>query len=335
MRRYRREHDKPCPSTIILLAVGGMGLAVLGGACASNGWNPTAGLEQRSKPVSTTESPAAIVGGQPINQDDLFAVFAELSGASALRELALDLEIQRELQARGLAVSESDIESERDRLLQSFGPSEQSQDIARRVLDSRRLGPHRLQALLERNAGLRLLIDPPEQATDAAVLIAHAVRHGPKRRVRLMLLDSAETAAASRRSALDRADRAGVSAAFAETAVESSLDSTAAAGGLLGDVSVADPGLSDVLRREIDRLTPGVVSDILALDSGFALVLVEADVPADGVSVEDARDELAQTIADRTERLAMEALANDLIARADITPLSPGLRWSWRADGTE
>lgn len=330
MRNRPPKYDRHRALHIILFALNWALCSAMVCGCRSSDWNPTAGLQRSEKPVSTTESPAAIIGGRPVTHDDLFPIFAEVAGASTLRELALDMELERELERRELAVGEGEIEQERQRLTASFGLDEQSRDIARRVFASRQLGPHRLAKLLARNAALRLLIDRPAEVTEASIQIAHAVRHGPKRRVRLMLLGSAEAAAAARREVIERSADSGLSPAFAEIAATRSLDQTAATGGLLGDVSTADPGLSDVLRREIDRATIGTIGDIVAVESGFALVLVEADVPADGVSLEASRDELAATITDRTERLAMESLAEDLIARASITPLAPGLRWSWQ-----
>ncbi len=311
-------------------------VVALAAGCGGSGWNPTSGLEGGGKPVSTTESPAAIVGGEPVDRDALFPALAELAGDLALRELALDAEIERELGRRGLAVTDADIERERERLTASYGSDEQGQEIVRQIFDARQLGPHRLPALLRRNAGLRKLIDQPPEATAEAVRTAYAVRHGPKRRVRLALLGSAREAAAARAAILERASSVGASAAFAEVAAARSLDRTAGIGGLLGEVSAADPGLSDVLRREVLRVEPGTVGDIVALNEGFAIVLVEADIPADGTALEDVRGELEASIRERSQRLAMEGLADDLIQRASVTPLAPSLRWSWqRASGRE
>lgn len=300
--------------------------------CSSSGWNPTSGLEASAKPVSTTESPAAIVAGAPVDRAELFPVLAEIAGAAALREVALDREISRELARRGIAVGDAEIDAERERLLATFGAGEEGQEVVRRVLESRALGPHRLGLLLRRNASLRALIEAPGAASDDAVRVAFEVRHGAKRRVRLALIGSSRDAARARSAILERSGEAGVAAAFAEIAAERSIDSTASVGGLLGDISTADPGLSDVLRREIARAEPGRVGDIVALDAGFALVLVEADVPADGTTIESVRDDLVAEIRDRTERLAMESLADELIERAGVTPLAPGLRWSWQLE---
>lgn len=311
-------------------ALGFAVLAMFGTGCGSSGWNPTAGLSDTETVVSTTEGPAAIVAGAPVSAAELVKPLAEIAGADALREVALDREVARELEARGLSITEADIEVERDRLTAAFGDDEQGRELIRRVFESRSLGPHRLRALLERNASLRKLIVAPDAPTDAAIRVAYDVQYGPKRRVRLALLPTVRNASAARREIAARSADVGISAAFAEVAAARSTDSSAAVGGLLGPVSVADPGLSDVLRRSIDQLPIGVVGEIVALNEGFALVLVEADIPAEDTPFDTVRQALAASIAERSERLAMEALAETLIERADITPIDPGLRWSWQ-----
>ncbi|MEL7482787.1 MAG: hypothetical protein AAFN41_00395 [Planctomycetota bacterium] len=265
---------------------------------------------------------------------ELLPVLAEIAGAEALREIALDVELQSELERRGLRVTEADIEAERDRLEAAIAGDdtdrEAGQEIVLRVLASRSLGPQRLAALLRRNASLRMLVDDPLPPTDTSIRIGYDVRYGPKRVVRIALFPSPREAAAARQAVAERAARVGVVPAFATIAVERSTDPSARVGGLLGAISTSDPGVSDVLRREIGRLPVDTVSDIVALDAGFALLLIEEDVSSEDVGYESVRDEIAAEIAERSERLAMEALAEDLIERAEITPVDPSLRWSWQ-----
>ncbi|MEO1536018.1 MAG: hypothetical protein AAFS11_10750 [Planctomycetota bacterium] len=239
---------------------------------------------------------------------ELLPVLAELAGAEALRELALDVELEKELDQQGMRVTEADIEAERERLSAALvgddAASESGQEIVLRVFASRSLGPHRLAALLRRNASLRMLIDAGPPVTDEVIRIGYSVRYGPKRVARIALFSSPREAAAARQTIVQQAERVGVVPAFAAVAMERSTDPSARVGGLLGAISTSDPGLSDVLRREIGRLPLGTFSDIVALDAGFALLLIEEDVSSEDVDYESVRDEIAAEIAERSERLA-------------------------------
>lgn len=315
--------------TAVLVAT----IALVSGGCGSTDWNPTGGLEQ-TEPLRAgdAERPLAIVSGAPVRAADLVPVLAELAGADAMRELALDRELERELADRGIDLTESQIEAERVRLEASIGSGESSQAVTSALLRTRGIGPHRFAALLRRNASLRALVEPPQEVTDDALQVAFEVRHGPKRRVRVASFPTARQAALAKREIVAASGTAGIAAAMSEIASARSIDPTARVGGLLGDVSIADPGLPAELRQAIGAGEVGRLSDIIATDTGFVIVLVESDVPPTGVDVTEVEQELRRAMRIRSERLAMESLAEDLLRRSQITPVHPGLRWSWDAD---
>lgn len=256
-------------------------------------------------------------------------MLGELAGADALREVALDRELERELRSRGISLEDADIDAERERLAKTLGLGELGDELTRQILAARSIGPHRLGALLARNAGLRKLIEPPEPPSEEAVRVAYDVRYGLQRRVRVAVFASSREAARARTDIARAAETAGITAAFAEIAAERSTDRSAPLGGLIGEISVADPGLPAVLRRAVASQAAGALGDIVALDQGFALMLVEREIPARETPIETVESELRSEIAERATRLAMETLAEELIRRASITPLDPALRWSW------
>ena len=298
---------------------------------SSNGPNSDVGSDigwaaSSDNSLDATSRPAAIVAGQPLSRNAIFPILTELAGTAALREASLDIVLEDELRRRGLEVTDELIQTERVRLTQG-GEAEQA--VTREILNRRGLGPTRLARLLRRNASLRLLIEAPSDPTDEAIRVAFEVRYGLKHRVRIALFERAADASA----AIDRiralAETGGLPAAFAEIAGESSIDPSASFGGLLGEISTSDPGLPSTLRRAIDGARTGSMTDIIALDAGFAVALVESRIEAQDIDLEMVRDELAATIRERSARLAMESLAENLLERTEITPIEAGLRWSW------
>jgi hypothetical protein len=299
--------------------------------CAGPGaWNPTEGLDESTGPAGSADRPAAIITESPVDRDELWPLLAELAGAEAVRELAIDRAVAAELLSRGLVLDEALIEAERNLLAQTLGvQADESEELSRLLVQQRRLGPERLGRLLRRNASLRLLVGEGGPLEPAAVRIAYQIRHGERRVVRVSAFARATDAAAAADRIRSRAPEVGLSAAFAEAAVELSQDPTSSFGGLLGEVSVLDPGLPAALRQAVERATPGELGPMVALERGFGLVLVERAVPADSVDFESVRGEIETQMRARRQRLEMEALADQLLTRAGVTVLEPSLRWSW------
>jgi hypothetical protein len=261
-------------------------------------------------------------------------VLAELAGADAVREIALDRELATELVGRSIEVTEEMIEAERVLLSTALSEDQElSEELSRRILARRGLGPERLGRLLRRNAGLRALAGEGEPIDDATLDIAHAVRHGERRVTRVAVFSSASDAGAAAETIRERAGVVGMTAAFAEVAAARSIDPSAPLGGLLGPISVVDPGLPAGLRDSIRATEPGVLGGIVALDRAFALVLVDRVEPGDGSSTAEHRERLRAEVAGRRQRLRMDEIADELIRRASPTPIDPSLRWSWEQFG--
>jgi parvulin-like peptidyl-prolyl isomerase len=223
----------------------------------------------------------------------------------------------------GLSVSQQDIDRERDIILVSLSADE---DEAARLLeglrDRRGLGPVRYEALLQRNAGLRKLIKDQVTVTDAAIEQAYRLQYGPAKRARLLMAESLNEL-----QKLQAQLMAGEP--FAELAAMHSIDPSAAAGGLLPPIRADDTSYPQSIRDAAARLEPGSVSEPLALDGGYALLQVEADIAASDVEFEQIREDLSERVRRQTERALMQQIARELISGADLVVLDPTLNADW------
>jgi parvulin-like peptidyl-prolyl isomerase len=118
---------------------------------------------------------------------------------------------------------------------------------------------------------------------------------------------------------------------FADAAARSSIDSSAARGGLLDPISPLDPTYPAAVGRAFEELGPGEISPVLAVDRGFALVLLEERLPGRDVPRETVEEQLRAEVRLRLERLAMDDLAARLLRGASITVFDRGLERAWRA----
>jgi hypothetical protein len=262
----------------------------------------------------------AAIDGEPVAWSELIPAMAELSGGQALDELALDRRLARELARRGISIGTADIERERGTLLRSLAdvPGADPAALRRR----RGLGPARYDAILRRSASLRALVAPEISVTDEELDRAAAIRSGTRYATRLIVVPT-QAEAASIRERL-RTSGGDITTSFAGEAVLRSADSSATRGGAIGEISPDDPTWPASLRAAIARTPGGTVSDILALDAGFGLVLVEAVTapqPAD-------RDAIGRELRVRKERAAMDRAAKSLSPRAGVSAIEPSLRWS-------
>ncbi len=117
---------------------------------------------------------------------------------------------------------------------------------------------------------------------------------------------------------------------FAEAAMNSSVDASASRGGLLDPFSPEDLTYPIALRQAIQSLPPGErITPTVALDGGYALVLVERKSPSPFVARGGDDALIEQQLRVRKERIAMDQLARRLLDAAGITVFDDSLGWSW------
>ncbi|MCB9840350.1 MAG: peptidyl-prolyl cis-trans isomerase [Phycisphaeraceae bacterium] len=327
-----------------LFLVGAVTLACLVGCAGSAQRDPMSAMSQDTPPPPRPRTsggsadadirPAIVVNGQGVAWDDVWPALAEHSGGAIVAEVVLDTLLQADLARRGLSISPRDIEHERQALTRTIveGVSvsdQQAQILARRVADARALGPHRMEALLRRNAMLRAIARESVAPTEDALRRAYDIEHGRRFVTRLITLPDHRAASDLERS-LRAGDPASLRARFAEAAVARSTDPTGAAGGLLGPISPADSSLPAALRQSVATMTPGSMTPIIALDTGFALAYVESVIEPDAVAFESVRPALEQRVRERMERIEMDVIAREMLASARVSVLDRSLDWGWQ-----
>lgn len=276
---------------------------------------------------------AAIIAGKPLQVAELDAALMEAAGGLVLEEAVLDAAIAGRLALAGVQVLPADIERERLSLVESLrdeagASDEQAGVLLEGVRRSRGLGPVRFEALLRRNAGLRALVGelPPPEAAD--VKRAMAIEFGPRCRARVLTVESPAEANTIRLrlSQVEKPEHLAV--LFAGEAAAHSTDSARNAGGLLVNVSPDEPGVSGALRPALQTLEPGRVSEVLGVERGYSLVLVESRTQGREPTAAE-RTKVEAKLRQRMARVAMDRLAREMLDEAKPIILDASLRWSW------
>ncbi len=326
----------PTPRLLLLT------MAVVAGFCLSAGcrsdddfnWGPT---QERSNSGSNSDRPgnAAAAGplfylrGEPVGYTQgagggIGAAMLDAAGGQAVADLVLEHDLRDRLAERGVDLDDEALDVERRKLLSTLSDDP---DNAARLLaqlrDARGLGDRRFASLLWRNAALRLLIRDDVTIDEPLLRQAYAVNHGPRVQARILTAATLAEARGARR-------RIAAGEAFADVAAELSTDASGPRGGLLPPISPADPTYPRGIREAIANLEPAALTDLLSLDSGYALLQGVRKLPADGVTFEDAKPELERGLRTRLERLRMESLARTLLQKADVVILDPTLAQRWQ-----
>jgi hypothetical protein len=282
-------------------------------------------------PTTAAPRPAAIAGGVPISRDDLWPLLAERAGREVLEEVVLDERLRKLCDQQAITITDADRENEKRTLLATMSRrSGLTPDEAEKsLLDIRRgrgLGPDGFTRLLDRNAKLRRLSAPEVRVTPEEIAQGVERRFGIRYAARVILVKS-EQDAATARAALEQAPDLG--AKFSRIAREKSIDASAASGGVLPDVSASDAAYPREIRTALRSLTPGQVSAVLAVDTGFAIVLLDEIIPARADPSDSDREQVAADLRVNAERAAMEQLARRLVQESGVTAMDTSLRWSW------
>lgn len=286
---------------------------------------------ERGGGALTRESEAAVViDGSTIPWSALRGPLAELGGAVVLEELALDRALEREAARRGIVIGEDAIAAEERALLDELevAAGTNRMEVLEGVRRSRGLGPARYESLLRRNALLRAMVRDSAAPSLAEVELARRLSFGETLRVRLFV-SASESAASAMRGAVMTAPTEQRVWVFAERAGATSAHPSAGRGGLIERFHPEDPAYPGLLGNAARQLGPGGVSPVLATASGFAVVLVEGVNPGREASAEETA-RVERRVRQRKERLAMESLARDLIARSRVSPVDPDLARAWQ-----
>jgi hypothetical protein len=276
-------------------------------------------------PVPTIESaPIAISGTRPLRWDDLREPLAEIAGGIVLEEVLLDRAVRDRALRAGIELDAEMLASERRLLLENLDADpDRAEELLARIRARQGLGPRRFDALLRRNALLRRLVAEEVSVEASAIERIHDIRHGPRRRSRLIASGSLAEAAEIV-GALHRGE------SFADLAIARSIDPSAAAGGLLPAVARLDPAWPVAFREALFATPPGTHSEPIFSDGAWILVAVLDETPGDGTSIEAERALLERLARLQQERVLMDQLARRLVADLDPRILDPALADGWR-----
>ncbi len=266
--------------------------------------------------------PIALVNRDRITIAEIEPELLEAIGGRVVQEHVLDVTLARTAAREGIVIDSSDVERERTMLVANLADDpDRGERLLEELRRSQGLGPIRFEALLRRNAMLRRLVARDVDVTEVVTRGAHDLRHGPKRVTRIIAVEDLRTAAEAR-------GRLAAGTPFATVATETSVDASAARGGLLSPISRLDPSWPTAFREQVFELDLGSVSDPIQVDGRVLIVLVESETPATGVTFEAGRADAEADARLAVERLLMERLARRLMPEARIEALDPSLRWS-------
>lgn len=319
-------------SILTKITLATLSLIVLHGCGSSDTDSPV-----RDTPVSANRTsqnqkqvPVALIGDRRIGMQELAVLSNEAVGGQMLAELVLDHQITRQLQNTDRAITQADIDAERQLMLEQMSDDP---DQAVRLLNALRerngWGPRRFALLLRRNAGLRKLVAGQVEVNDAMVQLAYQRAYGPRVAVRMIVVDRLTQA----QRLLDRI-RGG--ADFEAMAQEFSMHPSAAQGGLLPPIALTDPAIPRSIRQAVNQLTPGqITASPVAVDDDYALLKYERNIAAEAVPLEQVRSELEQAVRLQAEATLMRQRARALLESASVTILDPLLKQRWQQQQDE
>lgn len=290
-----------------------------------------------------------MIDGRSVDSTEYRAMLAESAGGVIFEELILESSLRRAMQEAGQTLTPAMVNAERTQLSESLARAtratpEDGERLIESVRRNRGLGQVRFQKLLERNAMLRLLVRQQgdarvETVTEDDIKQAYAIKYGPRVRARLMLLRSLDSA--TKALARVQTTASGSGEPFGEVASQVSVDPTSARGGLMDPISIADPNYPVAVRRAIESLAVGAVTQPISVswpsannlppEQGYAILKVEEQIAATGPDIASVRDDLRKEIQMVRERAAMDFLAKSLIEQGTLksTIFDPSLDWSW------
>lgn len=268
----------------------------------------------------------AYVAAERISESQLYEAIPPADRAAALADLVLERGITTRLRNNNLSLTSATLDAERQRLLDALSDNP---DEAARLLDDLRerrgLDASGFEGLLRRSAGLRALVASDVTVSDEAIQRAYDLRFGDRVQARLITTDTLAQAS-------DVMEQLAEGVSFASLAGEFSTDPSAARGGLLEPLSPLDPALPEAIRAGLRGLPgrPAGLSDILALETGYAILRFERTVETELQPLASVREQLAAEVRGRAENLRMRELARVILTSTDVITLDPRLTDAWQ-----
>ncbi|MEE2906941.1 MAG: hypothetical protein VX527_03820 [Planctomycetota bacterium] len=273
--------------------------------------------------------PVALMERDPITIMDMRERLLEAAGGEIIREMRLEHALRARLEAERIELADADIESEEIRLLAEL---DDDPDVAHRLLqvlkNAEGLGNTRYRGLLWRNAALRALVQSDVMVDAEAMRLVWKITHGPRVRVRVIVVPSFSRAASVVEQLNEGED-------FTRLAVDWSIDSSRDRGGLLDPFSTVDPSYPTALCQAIDSLETGGHTNPVLLGDRYLVARLEERLPADGMTYESLEAELHAKARQSQERMLMQEEAYRLRNEPDMRLFDGSLETSFKATTPE
>lgn len=235
----------------------------------------------------------AVVGKQEISNSDWVNELKQKHGQQVLTEMINRQVVIQEAKRLGIEVDEKQVQSEMDKLADSYGSDQSFDDALKKEAGTSKqevLEEIRYHMLLEEIATKDIVIDDKEMRN---FYDSHSeeFNHPPRAHLSIITIASREEAEQVRNELNQGAN-------FSTLAKERSIDSlTAGNGGDMGWISLVDEAVPATIREEAESLSVGKYSQPISIDEGFAIIRVEDYKKPVQLSYEDAKDQIRQQMA--------------------------------------
>lgn len=265
----------------------------------------------------------AKVGDERITMADLQPALIEAAGGQVLNEKIMSMKLRNALGKT--LITQQQIQDERQIFLATLHDNPQmAEQLLIEVRQRQGLGDGRFADFLFRQAALRHLVQSEVTVNDEAIRQAYELRYGPTSVVQVITVDNPTLAVQILNKARSGED-------FGLLVQQYSKDAASkAANGLLQDVSPMDASYPTAMHSAIAKLAIGQISDVVALDNGFAILKLVSKNQRQSVTLDDVKASLAVKVRRNVEQMLMRQLATTLMRQADVVVLDRELNRSWQ-----
>lgn len=265
---------------------------------------------------------AYIYGNIPISRVELAEYLISRFGAERLEFLVNRKIVERACQAKGIVVSDAEIENQFRRDIQAIGPHMTAQSFHDQVLKRYNKTIFEWKEdVIRPKLALTKLVQSEVQVTDNDIRKQFEIHYGPKVKCRMIVYNDGNTA---RRAWERMSNSSNVGEAFM---IEAGTQMIGELASVKGEVPPIHKHFGDErIEKEAFRLRPGEISQAFEMSDRKAIILLcERHLPADNtktfekervVLLPEVRDLMvAQKVQERVVQLRTEATPRFLLAR--------------------
>jgi parvulin-like peptidyl-prolyl isomerase len=299
--------------------------ACLLGGCGGEGpglipqsWGPPSSRRPPPAPPASqpasTEPVMAYVAGQPIMMSELVDLLVRAHGVPVAYQLVADELVRQAATAKGLTVSDEEVQAESERTLQElFGTVEradQRERMLKELLDRRGVSPKQWQLVMRRNVLLSKLAEPRVTVTDQDLAEEFRLRYGRRVQVRHIQTTSLAAAQEVLKQLAEGAD-------FAELARRLSVNPSSVEGGLLPPIGPDSRTVPPAIREAALAMTRvGQISAPIQVETAYHILRLEKIYPPQDVDFDKVKEDLARSAHARLLKAEQQKVLAELVQAA-------------------